>query len=609
MSIPAESKNISITGSVLDQQGKPIAGAELQLVTKSRWYKNEFDLTYESCTAGPNGTFIFPSVDFVQAWIIARYRPNSKAPWIYTETEPFEQGGDDKLERAVRFSAKSPTVSGTVKDECNNPVVGAIVSACPEPGHCFTTPYLMRWRGSDEVNSVSHLSKSYLPMSVSDHSGNFSITGMPAGKYTLLAAAENYKVYEHNLGFVPQAKLTRHDVSLKTASNPGNISLGGRAVDAEGVGVGELTIVAIDSAGMERRVESTAKNGSFLLTNLAAGKWSIAVKSPGPGGQKELARTKAYTSTDTAIELRIPTTRIEGRVLLPEGKPLTSTACVELDTGYSTYTRKLTTSPQQGGRFIFTRVPPGPVTLRATVRGYREAVKSAVAGKTEPVDLVVAPECTLAVRVLEERTGEPLSDVDIEIGEMINNEMHWRNAGTTDGDGWFKDTRVRPGQTQVRARNPGATHAARSIITKPGKNEPIMLTLSRPCKIDVAVFNADGKPATGTNVSYEVWPVTRFLGIEYDGSVGCYRRAIKSPHTVMRVPPGEYNVRAIVRFPKQADAGLMASTPSEMLTPSERLRIANGQSANVSLKLGPRKSFRPFVLKVPPPPVHLRAKD
>jgi len=159
------------------------------------------------------------------------------------------------------------------------------------------------------------------------------------------------------------------------------------------------------------------------------------------------------TSLQLHPETGIP---LHGTVVTEQGEPLAG-ATVEVHGAVPArdmmpYTQQARTA--EDGSFLVEGLLPGPVTVRARAPGRAAAVRELEAGKTEGLEIELAPGLDLVVHVADQ-TGAPVEKVILEWKGL---EFHGDRGGTVRIPG------VRPGaDLDVKVTGPGVVPAHRVI--------------------------------------------------------------------------------------------------------------------------------------------------
>ena len=116
---PDAAKDTTVSGRVLDPDGKPVAGARLHL-TPAFGYLHEAYSSAESVTTGPDGRFAFPEKkDRDHGIIVAATAPNFGVGWVRIKSD--EQRGDLTLQLVT----DDTPITGQVVNLEGKPVPGA----------------------------------------------------------------------------------------------------------------------------------------------------------------------------------------------------------------------------------------------------------------------------------------------------------------------------------------------------------------------------------------------------------------------------------------------------------------------------------------------------
>ena len=376
-----------VRGVVTDGAGAPVAGAEVQIVTRGDvfWRPRRQALT------GPDGRFSVGGLARRAHDVVAWHDGGASA------IAPADLVAATTVELTLALEITG-AISGTVVDRAGEPIGDAQVMA--EPVWSGGTADERAWsvRGLQEV--------------VTDPGGGFRIAGLPPGEYRVRAARGDAG---------PEQLWTAHAITARPGEAPVRIVLGsdgritGKVAFADGHAP-ELVAVAIDGAS------ATLSGGSkgALDVRAVAGRHTVVISGPGfvPHTVRDVV-VEEGAATDLGSITVAAGRSVSGRVLDGSGVPVAGArvAAGPLLTGGGTELFIETESPgarstetDADGRYLISGFSPRPITVIAGKDGVGRAMSVAIPRGPDSavVDLILSPLGSLSGTVT--RSGQPLGD-------------------------------------------------------------------------------------------------------------------------------------------------------------------------------------------------------
>ncbi len=423
---------VKLAGRVVNDQGRPVGGAEVFLV--DRLPPGEFldgvgGGREPDATSGADGGFSVGELPAgVAQQLVARaagflpaavrgVRPPTATPLLV------------RLETGFRLA-------GLVVDEQSQPVPRAQVE-------------LTSQKGLEEDPYHRPIGRRVTREAVSDADGRFQIAAVPAGPAVLTASAR---------GFVSpgeiELELPQRDPSrpLVVRLRSGAV-LWGRVSTTSGEGVAGARVVAGDAAA------ASDAEGSYRLSGLAEGEQRVEVQHP---SYRRLARTVQIDAGENRLDIELPAgVSVDGRVV-DAGRDPVAGAEVRLRSEGPGGRFDYRSRSDADGQFRLEPVAAGLYRLEATApdRSTGE-LPQAVAVDKEPIaglDVVLERGAVLSGRVLG-ATPDELAFVRVEAraADGQTREARLEAAGTyrlrslAPGD-WLMRATLWQGQKEARAR-------------------------------------------------------------------------------------------------------------------------------------------------------------
>lgn len=338
-----------VRGRVRDPQGRPVGRIGVELSDGKQW---------QSVPAADDGTFRFEHV------AAGEYRAVASRGWDSTARAPGTSDDDVQGEKvSVRGGSvesvdlvvepAAGAITGVVKGEDGEPVADAFIEASRESDSAARAAGSAirqgRWGSFGET---PHLT---------DPDGRFSVAGLEAGKYTVIAQRKGggEAIAEHvELG----AEVTLTIAS--TARMSGTVALrGGEAPE-------EFRVVLVDEAtGFQRRDMFYKTGGAWSFAELPAGKYKVRASAGAGSAEVEATMRAGEETTGVRIELA-PRVTVRGKVVDTEGKPVPGVQVrisgSGVNVGGDPDRRNVT---DEAGRFEVVNAPTGQVQVNVWPSG------------------------------------------------------------------------------------------------------------------------------------------------------------------------------------------------------------------------------------------------
>jgi protocatechuate 3,4-dioxygenase beta subunit len=474
----------AISGQVVDEDGRPVAGARGQLAIGGESGVAAF--VREMRTGGDAYTFRTAADGSFKA---SRLRPGNGQRLTVTHAEHERQtvGGLDlapgaTLSRVRVVLRRGLALSGFVKDEEGNPVAGAEVR-------------LMQMREARGGRRGMQMSFSFMPgpesmpRARSGPDGRFEFKGLsPGAEFTLVAEKPGY------------SDATLANVRLVEEMDPVELRLGpaamiaGQVVDSNGTPLEGFMVQArprgtSSPMGWARTRERTGADGLFALESVRAGE-AYDVTALGPDGPGP-TRDNIVAPAD-GIDLVVPARgRITGRVTdTQSGAPITDFEIAYSPDRGGGGVRMIVAAPRSGRRGPFAREPmhsedgsfaledvaPGTWEVRVYAPGYEDARVGGLvvaSGKgREGVEVKMARGRVIRGRVLEATTGRGIAGATVS-AETSSGGPGFRMAPfspfddqggqVTDAEGVFEIMGLSQGKYTVTARHADYAEASQLV--------------------------------------------------------------------------------------------------------------------------------------------------
>jgi len=468
----------AVAGTVVDGDGEPVPGAELELAVRRNPSMMRIEIggtrSLARSRSGPSGKFRISPIDPEQSYEL-RVRAEGYAPAseVLTGLEPYRTRAGVRIELT-----RGQSLTGTVVDTDGNPLRDAAVrlaAAAPRRG-------LHGMRLMQPGAGASRFSAD------SDDAGRFTVTGVPAGKFDLTVSRRGF------------AQRTVPAVELVTGDDVTDI---GEVVLEPGEKIHGV-VLDRDRQPVEGAEIELLEAGPMLMMALPGGPGSgetepDAVTDPaGWFALEDLGRDEKYNFTVRRtgfVEARVsgiqlphveplevtmqPASKVAGRVLDSQGEPVAG-AQVEMsrsrkmEMGGTAIAVMMMTgeTADDEGRFVFEDQEPGVLSLRALSSGYQEAtldnIEVPVGKDVVGLELTLPPGAILQGRILAP-DGRGAIQATIRLaGE--GNEMMRIDGTFSDGAGYYRLEGLAPRTVSVEAIHPDYPRTVKDVELDEGLN-------------------------------------------------------------------------------------------------------------------------------------------
>ncbi len=349
----------------------------------------------------------------------------------------------------------------------------------------------------------------------------------------------------------------------------------------------ELFVMALaEGSSMLSNLKSarTAADGTFAIQLPAAGDWILLV-GEGMNGEGNEFSIEVPEAETHAVELDLPTGRVSGRVVTPDGSPAGSVQ-VSLSGGRGMTLFNMSggreVQTEQDGSFSFERVRAGEYDLRAgsdaqmyfggSSPNYGVALLPKITveegGALDGLELRLREPGTIVGRVVK-ADGSPAARATVWIRDASGRVLNPRSWCVTDGSGRFSFPGASEGRHAVLARTELAATNEVAIDVHPGAENEVELRLQEGTILLVAVEDEQGKALRAQLRVYdenerEVSGLGSMQDVERAMTEGFSTREQK----IGPLPPGRYRVEGT------AQDGARAAKPVTLNgQPERRLRL------------------------------------
>lgn len=490
-------------GVVVDEQGKPVAGVEIEArIQPGARAVDRWDSGGNARTSAA-GRFRIPGL---AGGIAHQLRLTRKGYAPATADVPPAEPGNSLSELKIVLR-KGRTAFGRVVDSADKPVPGAWVVLEIEPSGGM----MMRMMsGSDDSGRFE---------AVAGANGRFELPDIPPGTFQLLAGGSGYAPITVPGLAVPEGG---GSTDLGTVVLVRGVALEGYVTDPKGRPV-EGARISVEESGAnpmmsrprppEESPVLTAADGFFRIPDRRAGEL-LDVEVRRAGYAKGSAPGVQVPSEEPVRVVLQPSSAVEGRAVDADGKPvagarilLIADAPAGMGRGFVMFSSDSVKEARSGdeGSFRIEDVPPGTYQLKAMASGRQAADKSGLEVRSGQdltgVEIVLMSGGIVEGRVLS--SGRPVAGARIEVAEpaVVGTSRMLIQSGTaSDGDGYYRLDGVAPGPRTLKAQREGFSTAVRDLEVKPGENT-VDFALEAGVEVTGRVVDDAGTPVPGARVA------------------------------------------------------------------------------------------------------------
>ncbi|HKQ61753.1 MAG TPA: carboxypeptidase regulatory-like domain-containing protein, partial [Candidatus Polarisedimenticolaceae bacterium] len=473
----------AIEGQVVDAEGRPVAGAEVQLAVKPT--PGTMRIEIGRATVAPRaqttaaGRFRLSSVDPQPSWI-ARVRAAGFAPASVDVTglEP------RRTKTGVRITlTQGKTLTGKVADADGRPIREAEVTARAAQSE--------RRMGPMRLGDGSSGGPEFRVMT--DDGGGFALHGMPAGSFDLTVRRRGFaKRTVPAVTFEERGEtLDMGTVTLEPGERLQGVVLDRQRQPVEGAEVriaegGPTMMLAMPGGGGAKPREPDAvsdASGWFAVEDLRRGeKVGLSIRH---AGYLEAQLSGLDVPHVEPIEALLePSSTLSGRVVNSSGEPIAGadvrlrrTQTMEMGGMAMAMVRIESDQSDAEGRYVFKDLDPGKVSISAVATGFQEAKRDDIevpkGSDLDGVELALQAGAIVEGQVLAP-DGKPAigAEVGLAGGDESEGPMRFRGLGgtTTDGNGYYRLEGLAPGTVSVEATHADYPRVVKDLEAKEGIN-------------------------------------------------------------------------------------------------------------------------------------------
>ncbi|MGI9518549.1 MAG: carboxypeptidase regulatory-like domain-containing protein, partial [Pirellulaceae bacterium] len=362
-----------------------------QLTTDPR--SNAAEPHFRQATSDDDGKVVLELEDGVRRLAITCRAPDRVAHALVRYSERPDQALEFPFEQTVKLSV-GRQVSGTVHDDAGTPVGGVSILVESLPGD---VPGLT----TDHDHFV-------YGRTASDDAGRWTVTAFPV-------ETELYPrlVFDHS-DFVGPTIVD--EVQADTAVHlPESASVNGTVTDSQSQPIAGATVRFADFVWASHvPTATTDANGRYTIKGCWPGKASLTVQADGNAPQSQIALASLNPEDSFDFQLR-PSPGFSGQLVDPGGQPVAG-AIVRCAQWNGRRNLRWETRSDDAGRFEWSGAPNGEFSLDIFANGFLIVSDYVVNGEQGNAPITLRPVFQVAGRVLDADSGQPVSNVRMQLG-------------------------------------------------------------------------------------------------------------------------------------------------------------------------------------------------
>ncbi|MGA4719889.1 carboxypeptidase regulatory-like domain-containing protein [Fictibacillus nanhaiensis] len=360
-----------------------------------------------------------------------------------------------------------------------------------------------------------------------DALGQYSISGVIPGHYTVSVTATNFQSASRGIDLAPNETETA-DFTL--AINPAGIS--GTVTDTNGGTISGAIVEVLNETGIV--IASTTTNGAGLysLNNLAGGTYRVRFSAASFGTQL-LGTTLTAGQTTTLNAALPPNTGILTGIVRDAGTnaPLSGASIRVINSSGIIIAQ---TSSNGGGEYVVEQLPPGVYSITFSVNGYGTVIVGATiqSDTTTTVSASLSRIVGLVTGTVTSNVGSPISGAVVELYQ--NNILV--GSTVTDANGFYTINNLIPGSYTQVVTAPDFSSNTTGVIIQENNTTSIQVQLQPNPGTLTGLVVTNGTPLAGATIV-----------VRESGSGTVVSRTVaddQGRYTVTNLVPGTYAVTA-----------------------------------------------------------------
>ena len=430
---------VSVEGIVVDQDGQPLAEAEVGLFVPqdvtAGFRKDLHETPRHRTSSRSDGRFVIPDLRPDEPYELRASREGYQSVSAGLVTPP-SRG----LELKLRPSAR---IVGTVRDQDGEPVGGAIVIGWTNKGGAYSMSTLLGPR----------------PRTKTDRDGRFEVDGLEGGSVGLTVASGEHQTLHLSGLDVPPGEVLEIDIEIEKG-----IFLRGTVRSSKGQPLPDVWISLVNPDSPQSFVARTKTDGvgQYEFRTLPSGRFDLVATSPtGRKVSKSILLEEGEQTTDLDFP---PGVVIRGLIFDGSRNPVRGAIVDLVATDSEPSTARDRVRSDVEGRFVFDEVSPGSYQVSVARAGFAPHSQVVEVG-AEPIgdlEIVLDPGASLVGRVLGTRDTE-LHQVEIRVLGLPRQGPRLHPGY----DGGYRIDNLPTGEIEIEAVIPATGRTVRDTVEIP----------------------------------------------------------------------------------------------------------------------------------------------
>ena len=294
----------------------------------------------------------------------------------------------------------------------------------------------------------------YSYSTLTDENGNYVITGVQPGTYTITAKQNGYTDATTNVDVIADRTATALTIGLSATTGSLKVTVG----YTDKTATAGITVTVNDSTGAKVTEAVTTDSHTVSFTGIPVGTYTVTAEA-----ENYAASVKAGVSVMSALETSVSMSALTNRYGTVSGK-VTDTDGAAIENAI-VKVGEISVLTGEDGRFSKTGIPVGNHTVSISKDGYETKTL------TDRITVEASSTTDIGTVLLSSVYGKLTGSVRVDDGKSLNgigitavsSNGNYSYSTLTDENGNYVITSVQPGTYTVTAKQSGYTDATASV--------------------------------------------------------------------------------------------------------------------------------------------------